>query len=155
MKKIISLFSFFCFSISLQAQPPIGIQAPEINLKDVDGNNISLNSLKGKVVVIDFWASWCGPCRAANKTLRKLYSKYKEQGLEIYSIACEDTKPNWKQAIKADKITWLQVFDEGSIVSNKWRIGYLPFTFLLDKTGKIVAADIEAKELEVKIKALL
>ena len=156
MKKQLLLLFFITtiFTTSI-AQPPMDSYVPTITLKNEKDSLISLASLKGKVVLIDFWASWCGPCRQANKHLRKLYSKYKEQGFEIFSISADYNKAPWKQAIKADKITWLQVYDEGGIVANKWRINYLPTTFLLNREGKIVAADLDGKELDKRIKSLL
>lgn len=139
----------------VNSQPTIGGQAPDINLKNVDGTPISLSSLKGKVVIIDFWATWCSPCRVANKTLVKLYEKYKDKGLEIYSIS-EDRNTNaWKRGIKTDKMTWINVFDDQMKVATKWKVGYLPFTFIVNKTGKIITADIETNSLENEIKKLL
>ena len=135
VKKIffIILLSFnFCV---INAQPKEGTKAPNIVLKNPEGNEVALASLSGKVVLIDFWASWCGPCRTANKQFRKLYEKYKNAGFEIYSISCDYTMAPWLKAIKADKITWLQVYDEKSIVADKWLISYLPATFLLNKEG--------------------
>ncbi|MBX2930554.1 MAG: TlpA family protein disulfide reductase [Chitinophagaceae bacterium] len=143
------------FGIAINAQPKIGVTAPDISLKNPNGKVVSLSSLKGKVVLIDFWASWCGPCRTANKHLKKLYETYKEKGFEIYSISCDYTEKPWLRAIKADKITWTQVYDEASIVANKWRIAYLPSTFLLNKDGVIVAIDYEGKLLEDAIQSLL
>ncbi len=151
------LFILLLISISnySEAQPAKTLNAPDITLLDVSGNKVSLDSLKGKIVILDFWASWCGPCRVANKTLRKLYAKYKEKGLEIYSISCDYTQTDWKRAIKADKINWLQVFDDGGLVANAWKIPYLPFTFIIDRDGKIISADVETRKLESSIKSLL
>ncbi len=141
--------------IHAHAQPPIGKAVPEIVLNNVEGSPVSLSSLKGKVVIIDFWASWCGPCRLANKTLVKLYKKYKDKGLKIYSISADRNQNAWKRAIKSDDMTWINVFDEQMTTATQWRIGYLPFTFIVDTRGKIVAADLEAKDLENEIKKLL
>jgi peroxiredoxin len=153
--RIFLLLCLLVCSYSLTAQFAVGVNPPDIQLKNQNDSVVSLHSLKGKVVIIDFWATWCGPCRLANKTLKKLYNKYQSQGLEIFSISNDYTTTDWKRGIKADKINWLQVFDEGGKISNAWRIGYLPFTFVLDKTGKIVAADVEARNLEKEIKKLL
>jgi thiol-disulfide isomerase/thioredoxin len=128
---------------------------PEVSLKDTANNIVKLSSLKGKVVLIDFWASWCGPCRIANKQLVKLYNKYKDKGFEIYSISCDYTKPAWLNAIKVDKLTWTQVYDDGGNVANTWGIAYLPMTFLIDKEGKVVAYELHGNELERQLKKLL
>lgn len=152
--KLKLLFLLLMCSVVAFAQPPIGNQCPNLQLNTLDGKQISIESLKGKVIIIDYWASWCGPCRRANKTLKKLYAKYKQEGLEIYSIS-DDDKNDLKKAIKQDKITWLTMYDENSVVARKWNISYIPFTVIVDKTGKIVAADVEAKDLETLIKKLL
>src|ERR1700753_3972892 len=90
-------------------QPKIGTPAPEITLNDLNGSPVSLSSLKGKVVLIDFWASWCGPCRKANPGLVKMYARLKQKGFEIYGISLDDEKQPWKHAIDQDGITWIQV----------------------------------------------
>jgi peroxiredoxin len=136
----------------------IGKPAPDIRLKNTSGETVSLASLKGKVVLLDFWASWCGPCRAANKHLAKLYKKYKEKGFEIYSVSVDGDAESWKKAIKKDKITWLQVNDPGdwaSPTATSWGIAALPTTFVIDKKGVLTDYDLEGKQLEKKIIELL
>jgi peroxiredoxin len=153
MKKAL-LFSLLLLVLGASAQT-VGAKSPEISLKNPKGEIVKLSSLKGKVVLVDFWASWCGPCREANPGLKLLYDKYKAQGFEIYSISLDRTKAAWKAGIKKDKITWSQVWDEDGAVATKWNIGYIPQTFLLDKTGKIVAAELEHDALEGQLKNLL
>jgi thiol-disulfide isomerase/thioredoxin len=129
-------------------------KVPEISLKDTSGKIVKLSSLKGKIVLIDFWASWCGPCRRANKHLKELYSKYKDKGLEILSISVDESKPDWKKAIREDKTSWLHVIDEINL-ANAWKIQYIPTTFIVDKQGNFAAINPEISEMDGLIKNLL
>ena len=113
MKNIFIAVALTCAVYSVNAQVKIGQMAPEISLPDTKGNTINLSSLKGKVVMIDFWASWCGPCRRANPSVVRLYEKYKDKGLEVYGVSIDSKKNDWIKAIQHDKITYTQVNDDG------------------------------------------
>ena len=157
--KIILALALLVLTITVNAQAPKpGQQVPDIALKDVNGNTVRLSDQRGKVVLLDFWASWCGPCRKANKNLVALYAKLKQKGFEIYSVSLDDEKKEWEKAIAADKITWLQVNDKGgwnASLASAWKIEQIPASFLLDKEGKVVAVDLEGRELEYRINKLL
>ena len=157
-ERIILLLIIFIAPVIAMAQPKPGNMAPEIALQDVTGKTVNLSSLKGKVVLIDFWASWCGPCRKANKHLVAIYPKLKAKGFEIYGISIDEDKNDWKRAIAADKLPWMQVSEnkgwEGS-VAQAWKIEYIPANWLLDKQGKVIAVNLDGKALERKVDELL
>ena len=136
----------------------IGQPAPEISLADTSGKQIPLSSLRGKVVLIDFWAAWCGPCRRENPRIVALYQQYKSKGFEIYGVSLDRNLSDWKTAIHADRITWPQVSDLKywqNAAARLYNISSIPSTVLLDKEGNIVAKNLRGAELEQKIAELL
>jgi len=160
LKKTVSLFilSLFAILANAQTQPDISDPRLEIALPKVNGDTLRLSSLKGKVILLDFWASWCGPCRSSNRQLVKLYSRYKNKGFEILGISLDENKKDWIKAINKDKITWLQINDAGgwdAKTAIDWNVFQIPTSFLVDKNGKIVAMDLEKGELEKALVNLL
>lgn len=160
LNKIIAAIGLSLLLYNVQAQETANISDPrlQIRLPAVNGDSISLGSLKGKVVLLDFWASWCMPCRAANKHLAKLYTKYKPKGFEIFSVSVDEEKNAWKKAITKDKITWLQVNDAAGNMGKTildWNVSVLPTTFLINKKGDVVAIDLEGKALDEAVARLL
>jgi thiol-disulfide isomerase/thioredoxin len=153
----IFFLSIFFYSL-VQAQPRQGQPAAEIALPSLQGDTLRLSALKGKVVLLDFWASWCGPCRVANKGLAKLYSKFKSKGFEIFSVSLDDEKEDWLKAVKKDKITWQQVNEPGgweTVTAQQWGIYALPTSYLIDRGGRLIAMDLEGKDLEKALEKML
>ncbi len=139
----------------VNAQPKIGQQAPEILLKNTAGKDLRLSELKGKYVLVDFWASWCAPCRKSNKQLGPVYDLYKKKGFEIVGISLDEEEAAWKKAVATDKINWIQFRQDGgwyAPVALAWGIEQLPTSFLLDKTGTIISIDPPAGEIEAVLR---
>ena len=136
----------------------IGSQAPEIVVNDPDGKQIALSSLRGKVVLVDFWASWCKPCRMENPNVVKVYAKYKNKGFEIFGVSLDKEKGAWLEAIAADNLTWKHgselAFWNSSFVKT-YNIDGIPKTFLLDQNGIIIAKDLRGEQLEQKLAEVL
>lgn len=134
-----------------------GSIAPSFTLSDKDGNSVSLNSFKGNYVLVDFWASWCGPCRQEHPDFLKIYNDYKGKGFEIVSISMDNKKENWLKAINEDKLAWTQLSDlkaKQSEVGIEYGINILPTNFLIDKEGKIIARNLKAINLKNKLDEL-
>lgn len=132
----------------------VGSIAPEINLASPEGENIALSSLRGKVVLIDFWASWCGPCRRENPNNVKMYNEYKDKGFEIYAISLDKEKTSWQQAIIKDGLPWIHVSDLrgwGSVAGKDYGVSSIPFTVLIDEEGKIIEVGLRGAALEQKL----
>jgi peroxiredoxin len=158
MKNVLVAMIFLLVANSGIAQANVGQIAPEISLPNSTDSAINLSSFKNKVVLIDFWASWCMPCRASIPNVVRLYKKYKNKGFAVYGISIDADKNEWLTAVDHDKITYTQVNDKtgwNSVIATKYNVNAIPSTFLLDKTGKIVAIDAEGGQLERKIKRLL
>jgi peroxiredoxin len=137
----------------------IGSEAPEIALENASGEIISLNSLRGKVVLLDFWASWCRPCRAENPNVVKLYNKYKNQKFTVFSVSFDQEKSKWLAAIKQDQLSWPNHVSEltgwKSTPGEKYGITSIPKTFLIDKNGVIIGYDLRGEALEKKLSEIL
>lgn len=159
MKHFFAAFALVLINVAVYSQPAIGSKAPDISLPDANGQIIKLSSLHGKVVLLDFWASWCGPCRRSNPHTLSVYNEYKDKGFEVYGVSIDENKQAWSNAIRQDKMTWLQVIDTkagyGNELTKTWNLQYIPSTFLIDKEGKIVAIAPEKEELEKWLKKLL
>ena len=159
MKQLILAITLIASIAVVHAQPKVGSKAPEIALPNVKGEVIKLSSLNGKVVLIDFWASWCRPCRETNHATLPIYNKFKDKGFEIYGISIDENPNAWKYAIDQDKITWIQVNDKeashGNELTQTWAIRYIPSTFLIDQNGNVVAVNPSEEKLEKLLKKLL
>lgn len=136
----------------------VGAIAPDFTQNDPDGNPITLSSLRGKYVLVDFWASWCGPCRDENPNVVENYNKYKDKGFDIIGVSLDRDRDSWLKAIEDDKLTWhhvsdLDYFDND--VAVLYKVNAIPSSFLLDKEGRIIAKDLRGDALNEKLAELM
>ena len=144
--------------IALNKDIKLGDKYADFSQIDSQGKNVRLSDLEGKIILLEFWGSWCGPCRKTNPELVKVYNEFKGKGFEIFGVASETDKKTWLQAIQQDKLTWTNVSDlkgdknEAAII---YGISYYPTNFLIDKTGLIIAKDLTIKQLRNKLTELM
>ncbi|MBU6324854.1 MAG: TlpA family protein disulfide reductase [Bacteroidetes bacterium] len=135
-----------------------GNPAPDIVQNDFNGKPIALSSLRGKVVLIDFWASWCGPCRRENPNVVRMYRRLKPKGFEIYGVSLDQDRNAWMNAVARDSLTWIHVSDLRqwqNAAARLYKVSGIPYTVLLDRKGNIVAKGLRGPELEARIEELL
>ena len=133
-------------------------QAPEITMPDASGKMVSLSSFKGKYVLVDFWASWCGPCRNENPNVVAAYQKFKDKNFTVLGVSLDEGKEEWLQAVKDDGLAWTQISDlkkwESTVVG-QYKFDGIPFNVLIDPSGKIIASSLRGADLEKKLTELL
>lgn len=136
----------------------IGSEAPELNFPNPDGKKIALSSLRGKVVLIDFWAAWCRPCRAENPNVVRLYKKYNKKGFDVYSFSLDQQKEQWLAAIEMDGLIWKNHVSDlagwNTAAIPLYHFDGIPFTVLIDRDGKIIGKNLRGPELENKLKEI-
>lgn len=135
----------------------VGQPAPEITLNNPEGKPVSLSSLRGKYVLIDFWASWCGPCRQENPNVVKMYDRFKDKKFEIFGVSLDQSKDKWVSAIEKDKLSWVHVSDLKfwqSAAAQAYGVQAIPATFLVDPEGKVIAKNLRGGALEDKLAQL-
>lgn len=162
---IISIVNQFNTIVARPAQqqpasniPTVGSMAPEITMPDVDGVPFSLSQLKGKYVLVDFWAGWCGPCRRENPNLVAAYNKYKNKNFTILGVSLDQDKDAWLKAIKDDKLTWKQISDlkyGNSAAVGLYGFEGIPYNVLIDPEGKIIATSLREDALDQKLGEVL
>ena len=156
---IMLLLGLFTMTSSINSiRPQKGTKAPEIELTSPNGKTIKLSKLKGKVVLIDFWASWCGPCRRENPNVVEAFNKYHKtkfknaKGFEVFSVSLDKTTDAWKTAIEKDGLIWKShVIDSEHKASKDYSVSSIPTAFLIDGNGVIVASGNELRGLGLHI----
>jgi len=164
----IGLLLAFVFALQLNAQEigtNVGDLAPNIKLRNPDGKVMELESLRGQVVLIDFWASWCGPCRHENPVVVDAYQNFKDKSFKIgetftvFSVSLDKKQAAWKQAIKDDKLEWPYHVSDlagwNSRAAAKYGVNGIPANYLIDKDGVIVAKNLRGYALKAKLQSLL
>lgn len=140
-------------------RPAVGMGdiAPDIALPSPDGETVSLSSMRGKYVLLDFWAAWCGPCRQENPNVVAMYDKYNDKGFEVFSVSLDRTKDAWLKAIEKDNLNWTHVSDLKyfrSEAAMTYKVNSIPFALLLDPEGRVIGKNLRGRRLRAKLASI-
>ena len=156
MRILITLLTFALVGFVVSPYPEKNSEAPEIELESPSGKTIKLSKLKGKLVLVDFWASWCRPCRMENPNVVEAYNKYKKskfknaKGFEVFSVSLDRNEEAWKKAIEDDGLDWINHgWDKKGAVARVYGVSSIPTAFLIDGDGKILAKGNEIRGLNL------
>tara|TARA_B110000503_G_C7172807_1_gene425281 strand:- start:3971 stop:4453 length:483 start_codon:yes stop_codon:yes gene_type:complete len=139
-----------------QAQIPVGLQAPDFSLIGFDGNQVTLKSSQSKITIVNFWASWCGPCvKSLHETIIPLYNEYSRDQLDVIGISNDLKEDKWRAAIDKHQIPWANVWDQNRALVKAYGVPAIPTYFLLDTSGKIIQSNIYANKLKSAVKKAL
>jgi peroxiredoxin len=142
-------------NINLLKNLQIGKKAPEFKLTSNNGDQVALSSLQGSIVLVDFWASWCAPCRRENPNLVNEFKKFNSKGFTILSVSVDSDQDAWRKAIVEDGLTWTQLIDTAGIANSLYGVRSIPTTYLLDKDGIIIGKNLKGEQLTAKLQEFL
>ncbi len=147
----------FVTQVETMKKLAVGAIAPEIELPNPEGQMVKLSSLRGKYVLVDFWAKWCGPCRQENPNVVRMYNRFNNKGFEVFGVSLDRQKSDWVKAIAEDNLTWTHVSDLKyfqSEAAQLYNVNSIPFAVLLDPDGKIIGKNLRGKQLENKLEEI-
>ena len=156
--KVSPIGSYVAQQIADAKKNPLGKLLPDFTQADTSGREIALSSFKGKYVLVDFWASWCGPCRQENPNVVSVYNKFKGKNFTVLGVSLDKLKQPWIDAIKMDQLAWTHVSDLkgwGNAVAQQFQIQSIPQNFLLDPSGKVIAKNLRGAALESKLSSVI